>query len=305
MNKFLAIAFCVLGFSAASRASDSMALFPAANGLVIMVNEVGQGKVAQIFNALALPGAVTVDWSSNGDSTSDVEVSCKRGVHTNPNTTPYSCTFHFSPSKNVQIMGNSMSAKIGDVTTNLLVDVAFVNATNDTFIFKFMSKGLVASSVKSPVANSLHMNLLADPLNDALKCASDETAWITCSEYKPADQQKTWVRLCQKPASPNSQDIIPAMIVARKITETQFAIDRAEYSSFEENVGIHFQTAHKAPEEGQKVKYFEYSFSPAQGKPYTHLAGELLHTVTKSGGAVADVGVRTNEYELSCWTNLI
>jgi hypothetical protein len=148
MTKFLIAALFTLMISAEVQAFDSVAFFgPGQTGkLGILINEIGNGKLAQLFGVFGSQASNEFDWSTNGQSNSDVILRCNRGANMDPAVTPYSCTFTFSSSAGVQISTHAMSASVGLVNSSPLLNLLFVNESNQSFNFQYMTQGLIANA---------------------------------------------------------------------------------------------------------------------------------------------------------------
>jgi len=137
-------------FCLPASAADSLAIFHQAGKVTIVVNETGPGKLAELFRAFVTdPARESFEWSTRGDASSDVILSCRRGFTVSPPHDPYSCTFKFAPSANVKIGAGTMNAALGDLGSSVLVDLSFENSAKETFRFKFLARGMLASSSKT------------------------------------------------------------------------------------------------------------------------------------------------------------
>jgi len=146
--KFLIAALFTLTVSAEVQAFDSIAFFgPGQTGkLGILINEIGTGKLSQLFDVFGFQSSNEFDWSTNGQSNADVQLRCNRGANMDPAVTPYSCTFTFSSSATVQVSTHAMSANIGYLNSSLLLNLSFMNESNQSFNFQYMTQGLSANA---------------------------------------------------------------------------------------------------------------------------------------------------------------
>jgi hypothetical protein len=147
---------------------------------------------------------------------------------------------------------------------------------------------------------------LVPNLNDALKCPDGMAAVKSCSQYRQAQDQNLWIRLCEVPGTTSPTSATLSLVLATK-TADLYSREVAAYSGFNANTNSVVFLGAESPVKcdgdvsGPCSSYFEYQYSRPKNQPYDSAMNTLLNTRVKNGDATTNLGISIQQNQFNCW----